>query len=332
MSNIDTILIMQISIIILIFFGLLYLIMLNNSLNYAKRIGKYSIVSLNNKQISFIDNINKIYNYIISSLSKSIKKYKIINKYSLKYTKYNDYLDNKDITDYISNKIFISIIFLFIYLIERIIKLSYPDPFIMIIIIIVGFYLPNIYYIFNDYKRRKRIENDLLNAIIMLNNSFKSGRSTMQAIEIVMNEIDGPLKDEFRKMHKEISYGISFDEVFKRFSKRVKVEEIGYITSALTILNKTGGNIIKVFSSIEKSLLNRRKLRLELEALTASSQVMIKILLFLPFIFIGIILLLDYTYFDSLFNNILGIIMILIMILFYLIYIIFISKVMKVKV
>lgn len=58
----------------------------------------------------------------------------------------------------------------------------------------------------------------------------------------------------------EINVGLSIDIVFKRFAERIKLEEATYLTAALTILNKTGGNIIKVFSSIEKTLFNKKNL------------------------------------------------------------------------
>ena len=53
-------------------------------------------------------------------------------------------------------------------------------------------------------------------------------------------------------MDNDIEYGLEIEEVFKRFNERVDLAEVKYITTSLTILNKTGGNIIDVFSSIEK--------------------------------------------------------------------------------
>ncbi len=46
-------------------------------------------------------------------------------------------------------------------------------------------------------------------------------------------------------MHLELSFGLSVDVVFGRFAKRVELEEVSYLTASLSILNKTGGNIIK---------------------------------------------------------------------------------------
>ena len=175
------------------------------------------------------------------------------------------------------------------------------------------------------------VERDLLNAIIIMNNAFRSGRSTMQAIEIVSTELKGPIRQEFKKMHLEISYGLSLEVVFDRFSKRVESDEVNYITSSLSILNKTGGNIIKVFSSIEKMLFDKRKLRQEMKSLTSSSNMISKTLLIIPFIFIGFILILNKNYFDVLFTTTIGNIILVIIIIIYLLYAFFVNKIMKVR-
>ena len=153
----------------------------------------------------------------------------------------------------------------------------------------------------------------------------------MQAIEIVAQELKGPIKQEFKKMHLEISYGLSLDVVFDRFSKRVASEEVNYITSSLSILNKTGGNIIKVFSSIEKMLFNKRKLKQEMKSLTSSSSMISKILLFMPFVFVLFITLLQPDYFAALINTTIGNIILCLIILIYVIYAYVVNRIMKVR-
>jgi tight adherence protein B len=282
-------------------------------------------------QTSLFDTIFILYKKIIDELSASLIKIKAVENYSHKYDKYIDYMDDKKPIDFVSNKVLASFIFLMINLFANILELTFPSVWEILAVLLIGYLVPDIYNKYQNYMRRRRIERDLLNAIIMLNNAFKSGRSTMQAIEIVKNELDGPIKEEFRKMHREISYGLSLESVFQRFSERVNVEEISYITSSLTILNRTGGNIVKVFSSIERSLFSKRKLESELRALTSSSRTMSKILLFLPFIFAGIIVLLNPTYFDSLFDNFIGLTVFFIIVMFYVLYAFLVQKVMKVR-
>ena len=60
-------------------------------------------------------------------------------------------------------------------------------------------------------------------------------------------------------MYVDLTYGLSLDVVFQRFEDRVKLNDVKYITTSLTILNNTGGNIVKVFESVEKTFFNNKK-------------------------------------------------------------------------
>ena len=105
----------------------------------------------------------------------------------------------------------------------------------------------------------------MLRAIIIMNNAFKSGKSTIQAVEIASKKLAKPISSEFKRMHQEMKYGLSVDVVFDRFAKRINLEEAEYLSSSLTILNRTGGNIVAVFNSIEKTLFDKMKLKEEQE-------------------------------------------------------------------
>lgn len=325
--------IIQTIIMVLLAFIIFYLILYNNSLKLEKRISKYSIESIKNNSVSLFDLIYNEYKKLIIYLTKMFNKSIIIKKYASKYNKYITYENDKDIVamDYVSNKVLICILFILIIIFARIIEGIFPSFIDLLISSLLGFFSIDIYFKFYDYIKKKQIEQDLLNAIIIMNNAFRSGRSTMQAIEIVAKELKGPISQEFKKMHLEISYGLSLDVVFERFSKRIESEEVSYITSSLSILNKTGGNIIKVFSSIEKMLFNKRKLKQEMKSLTSSANMISKILLIMPFVFVAVIFLLNPTYFTPLFNTSLGNILLIIIVIIYALYAFIVNKIMKVR-
>lgn len=325
--------IIQTIIMVLLAFIIFYLILYNNSLKLEKRISKYSIESIKNDSVSLFDLIYNEYKKLIDYLTKMFNKSVIIKKYASKYNKYITYENDKDIVamDYVSNKVLICILFILIIIFARIIEGIFPSFIDLLISSLLGFFSIDIYFKFYDYIKKKQIEQDLLNAIIIMNNAFRSGRSTMQAIEIVAKELKGPISQEFKKMHLEISYGLSLDVVFERFSKRIESEEVSYITSSLSILNKTGGNIIKVFSSIEKMLFNKRKLKQEMKSLTSSANMISKILLIMPFVFVAVISLLNPTYFTPLFNTSLGNILLIIIVIIYALYAFIVNKIMKVR-
>lgn len=325
--------IIQTIIMVLLAFIIFYLILYNNSLKLEKRISKYSIESIKNDSVSLFDLIYNEYKKLITYITKIFNKSVIIKKYASKYNKYITYENDKDIVamDYVSNKVLICILFILIIIFARIIEGIFPSFIDIFISALLGFFSIDIYFKFYDYIKKKQIEQDLLNAIIIMNNAFRSGRSTMQAIEIVARELKGPISQEFKKMHLEISYGLSLDVVFERFSKRVESEEVSYITSSLSILNKTGGNIIKVFSSIEKMLFNKRKLKQEMKSLTSSANMISKILLIMPFVFVVVISLLNPTYFTPLFNTSLGNILLIVIVIIYILYAFIVNKIMKVR-
>ena len=164
-----------------------------------------------------------------------------------------------------------------------------------------------------------------------MNNSFKSGRNIMQAIETVKMELDGPIADEFKKISLDISYGLSLDTVFNRFYNRIQTEDAKYIASSLTLLNKTGGNIVKVFSMIEQSFFDKKKLRSELDSLTSSSVFVFRLLVAMPIVFVLLINVLNKDYFKPLFSSAFGIFVLLAILSLYILYIVVIRKVLKVE-
>ena len=220
----------------------------------ASRIKYYSLKPIKNEEISFSERIVNSYLSFVKKFRKLIKKSNYFVMRSKKYEKYIKYKDRDRIqnVDFITNKFIISIIFILLTIISQIFTTKSFSFFGYIINYFIGYYLLD-FLLFLNYKRKTRnIENDLLRAIIIMNNCFKAGKSTLQALKVASDELPYPLGDEFKKMYLDMKYGLSIDTVFERFARRVNIDEAIYLSSSLTILNKTGGNIIEVFSSIEK--------------------------------------------------------------------------------
>lgn len=330
-SNIE-LTIIQVIIMIVLFCIIILLLRQRKAIEYERRIARYSISPLEYKDKSFADIVYDKYYKEVTKLSKILNRSKFITKKSLKYEKYLGYLPNFEVIDFISNKIIISIIYIIITIFSITLQTRVVTILELIINLTIGYYLLDIYLYYRQKYMKKVIEKQVLKAVIVMNNAFKAGKSTMQAIYIASQELAPPLNYEFKRMYNEMQYGLSIDVVFDRLSKRVDNEAIQYLASSLIILNKTGGNIIKVFSSIERTLFDNQKLNEELKNLTASSNIIVKILLCIPFIFTFLIFILSPTYFNPLFESPLGHIVILLIILIFISYIWFLQKIMKVKV
>ena len=323
----------QISVILILILVVLFVIKYIRSIKLEKRFSKYTINSSKNSSISLLDNLNNQYNEFINKFSIHLSKSEFLMKRAKRYAKYVSAfnLDDKDNMKFMANKIVIGVIYILFALIVKLAQSTMMMPYEMIIPFIIGFYTLDIIYIYKYKRYKKKIENDLLEAITIMNNSFKAGRSIKQAIDIVSSELDGPISKEFSKISMELSLGLDIEVAFKRFSDRINIQEAIYLTSSLSVLNKTGGNIIKVFDSIEKTMFSKKKLHDELKSLTSSSRMIMYVLIFVPIAFIIFIALINKNYFEPLFTNPLGIVLIIIMIIIYITYIFAVRHIMKVR-
>ncbi|MDO5569614.1 MAG: type II secretion system F family protein [bacterium] len=324
----------QIIFIVILMIVIVALIRQKKAINFERRIGRYSINPINDVEISFFDVFSDKWNDLIKRARKYFIKSKILVKASRRYNKYISYTKDKDIEtiDFIIRKFFISLSFMLLTIFSSVLQTRVLTLVELIINICIGYFIYDIYLFYQERRNIKLIENEMLRAVIIMNNAFKAGKSTLQAVEIASDQLPEPINGEFKKIYQDMAYGLSVDTVFERFAKRVNIEEARYLSSSLTILNKTGGNIVEVFSFIEKTLFDKKKMREELKNMTVSSNMIVKVLMFIPFVFVFIICLFNPNYFDPLFSSAPGILVFFTILITFGLYVFFLQKIMKVRV
>ncbi|MDO4963070.1 MAG: type II secretion system F family protein [bacterium] len=321
----------QLTLTLVVVLVLIFLFRYIRSIKLEKRFSKYTINSSKNKSISLFDNIYNKYICFVDTFTKFLSKSAFLTKRSKRYDKYSDIFDkNTNGIVFISKKILLGFIYIVFAIIIRLLQSKLLAPLEMIIPFILGYITLDIIY-FNKYiNYKKKIKKDMLEAITIMNNAFKAGMSITQAVLLVSEQLNGPISIEFKKIHMEISLGLDINVAFKRFADRVNLDEAKYLASSLSVLNKTGGNIIKVFNSIEKNTFNRKKLEEELKALTSSSKMVMYVLTIVPILFVLFINLINKDYFNVLFTNIFGLVIIFVIVIMYISYIFIVRRVMKI--
>ena len=320
---IKIVLILVVIVIVTLFFKL------NSAIKFEKRIAKYSVkFNKDSDDVSLFDKVWKKYMLFVKSQRKKVNK--LFPVLVSKYDKYSVGSNQKPV-DYITHKLVISLILIVLTIFATAIQGRFVSLLQIVISLFIGFYALDIYLIIVSKINKRKIEDDMLRAIIIMNNAFKSGNSTIQAVEVASKKLPKPIGYEFQKIYEEMKYGLSIDTVFDRFSKRVGIEEAEYLSSSLTILNRTGGNIVAVFDSIEKTLFDKKKLKEELKNSTTVSKLVVRILLFVPILFVLIIYLLNPNYFDSFFTSVLGYIVLSIIIIMFIIYAYLLDRIVKVN-
>ena len=323
------IILIQIIIVFTVIAVITMLIRINQTIKLEKRIARYSVKY--NKQIENSSLLERIWDRYLKFVKKERKKiHKIFPTLTKMYDKYSVGSSYKA-EDLLMHKFIIALILALLTIIATSIQGKIVTIMQLIFSLIIGFYLLDIYLIIARNIKKKKISSDMLRAIIIMNNAFKSGKSTVQAVEVASKKLPKPIGYEFEKINEEMKYGLSIDTVFDRFAKRVGTEEAQYLSSSLTILNKTGGNIIAVFDSIEKTLFDKMKLKEELKNLTVVSKLVVRILLAVPLLFGLIIYVLNPDYFKPFIESPLGYFMLGIILLLFIAYAYLLSRIVEVE-
>ena len=157
----------------------------------------------------------------------------------------------------------------------------------VVISFIVGSIVPDIYYKLRYYKNNTDIVDDLLRAVIIINNSFRANRGVEQALSDVIERLNGPLKREFVKVKNDIRLGIDLGSAFRRMYDRTKISTIYDIANKMALIGEQGVNVVKVFENIEKDILEEEKIRNDVKTLCKFNSTLYYFLLVLPVFILG---------------------------------------------
>ncbi len=181
-------------------------------------------------------------------------------------------------------------------------------------------------------KRIKLLNEQLSDAITMMSNSLKAGYSFFQAVEIVAEEMTGPISEEFGTLRKEINLGQTTEKAMENMAARVSSEDLDLVITAVMIQRQVGGNLSEVLDNITATIRDRVTIKGELKAVTAQGRMSGLIISLLPIILGVLIFTINPAQMSLLFTRPLGIAMIVVAVVMELIGIIAIRKIVQIEI
>lgn len=125
---------------------------------------------------------------------------------------------------------------------------------------IIGFFVPHMYVNSVQRKLTKAFNAQLADALILISNSLKSGCSILQAMENVSAEMPAPISDEFYYVIKNINFGDSFENALVSMNRKMEIEDLDLIVTAILIARQTGGSLANVLDKIAETIRERNKI------------------------------------------------------------------------
>lgn len=171
---------------------------------------------------------------------------------------------------------------------------------------ILGLFIPNLILKIRDAQRRRKFNVQLLDAIMILSSSLKGGLSLLQALEVLVEEMQPPMGQEIGLVIRENKMGITLEDSLKNLNKRMNMEELSLVVNSILVARETGGDLIKVFSRLSTTIRDNRKLKDSIKTLTLQGRLQAVIMSALPFLFIWWVLTFDRNHFDFMLKSDMG--------------------------
>lgn len=148
-------------------------------------------------------------------------------------------------------------------------------------------------------KRISMIEEQLPDAIELMVRSLRVGHPFSAALQIVSKEIEDPLATEFGVISDEAAYGRDLGEALKDMAERLDMQDMRFLSVAVTIQQQSGGNLAEILAGLSKVIRARFRLFRRVKAITAEAKWSGKFLSAFPVLALIAINVMDPNYYDE---------------------------------
>jgi len=154
---------------------------------------------------------------------------------------------------------------------------------------VLGFFLPRFYIGIRKGRRLKAFNDQLGDTITLMANGLRSGYSLLMAMESVGQEMPDPMAEEFSRVVREISLGVSNERAMNNLLRRIPSDDLELMITAINVQHEVGGNLAEILEIIGEVIRERVRIAGEIKTLTAQGMLSGYIISFLP-VGLGLIL------------------------------------------
>lgn len=155
--------------------------------------------------------------------------------------------------------------------------------------LVVGLGLPHMVVGFFINRRTKEFVSKFPDGIELLVRGLRSGLPVAETLQVVAEEIPGPVGLEFKSIVERIKIGKTMEDSLQETGDKLGIPEFNFFTITLAIQRETGGNLAETLSNLADVLRKRSQMKLKIKAMSSESKASAYIVGSLPFIVFGLI-------------------------------------------
>lgn len=180
------------------------------------------------------------------------------------------------------------------------------QPLVAAAFAVIGLYAPFYYVARQRAKRIALIEEQLPDAVDVVKRALRAGHPFSDAINMVAQEMEGPVAREFALTFADINYGSDQRNALLGLIERVPSMTITAMVTAVLIQKETGGNLAEILDQLSKIIRARFRFFRKVRTLSAEGRLSAWILGMVPLVLFAVIWLTTPDYLPTLLEEPLG--------------------------
>lgn len=166
---------------------------------------------------------------------------------------------------------------------------------------VIGCGLPHLVVGFMIKKRTNQFVEKFPDGIELLVRGLRSGLPVAETLQVVAEEVPGPVGIEFKGVVERIKIGKTMEDSLQEAGDKLGIPEFNFFTITLAIQRETGGNLAETLSNLADVLRKRSQMKLKIKAMSSESKASAYIVGSLPFIVFGLIYWINPNYLGQFF-------------------------------
>ena len=169
--------------------------------------------------------------------------------------------------------------------------------------VVLGAGLPHMVVGFHIKRRIAKFNAKFPDAIELLVRGLRSGLPISETIQVVAQEVDGPVGVEFRSITDKMKIGRTMDAALQETADRLQTPEFQFFVITIAIQRETGGNLAETLSNLADVLRKRAQMKLKIRAMSSESKASAWIVGALPFIVFCLVYFMNPSYMGKFFTD-----------------------------
>jgi len=201
----------------------------------------------------------------------------------------------------------------------------------MVLFFIVGLLLFPLMAEISKKKRLALFNKQLPEALVIIGNCLRSGFTFRHALARVSEDLPNPISEELKRVIREVNYGRKLEESLGELASRTNSAELEMINSAVTIQQRSGGNLAEIVEKVTETINDRINIRNQIRVLTTQGRYSGMLIGLLPVFLLIILTWISPNYMNSFFKTSIGKVMLVVSVILETTGFLLIQKIVNIK-